>query len=148
MTLSDPPRDAQGNVIPHDHTEITPQDGVIRRISELQTTVDASGQRRISSVAFKASSGVNGGLSVDLETLIIEGGHDPRRYVTTPRWLAALRFEAGQLRSEQFKVGYDPLIDNPYHGEVWGSFTKAQIRRLREMAVWFVEMPGVAIRDK
>lgn len=70
MPLQPPPLDATGNVISHDHPEISGNDGVIRRISERQVVVDSAGQRRVSSIAFKASSGANGGMSVDLEELI------------------------------------------------------------------------------
>jgi len=42
-------------------------------------------------------------------------------------------------------VGFDPLPENPYHGEVWGKFTKAQQRRLQQLAVWFVAIPGVKL---
>jgi hypothetical protein len=132
-------------VLPHDHEGISAGDGVIRRISELQIVLDKSGGRRLSSMAFKASAGENGGMSVDLEALIVEAGEDPRRYVTTPRWTGSVRFEADRLREEKFSVGYDPLPDNPCHGEVWGAFTKSQQRNLRRMATWFVKIPGVMI---
>lgn len=145
MVLEPPPRNPQGEVLPHDHSGIAPTDGVIRRISDQQLVVDSSGQRRVSSKAFKASSGPIGGMSVDLEKLIVEAMQDPRAFVTTPRWMGSVRFEAGALREEGFLVGFDPLPENPYHGEVWGKFTKAQQRHLQEGAVWFVEIPGVKL---
>ena len=145
MTLQPPPRDPQGEVLPHDHSGIAPDDGVIRRISENQVVDDSAGQRRVSSKAFKPSTGPNGGMSIDLERLIIEAKQDPRAYVTTPRWTGSVRFEAGALREEGFMVGFDPLPENPYHGEVWGKFTKAQQHRLQQLAVWFVAIPGVKL---
>ncbi len=84
-------------------------------------------------------------MSVDLEKLIIEAKRDPRMYVTTPRWTGSVRFEAGRLRDEGFMVGFDPLPENPYHGEVWGKFTKAQQSCLQRLAVWFVPIPGVTL---
>ncbi len=59
-------------------------------------------------------------MSVDLQQQIEEAGLDARTYVTTPRWVGSLRFEASALRDEGFLVGFDPLPENPHHGEVWG----------------------------
>ena len=143
MPLRPPPLDANGAVQPHDHDEIGPGDGIIRRISEKQLIVDKVGQRRISSIAFKPSTGPNGGMSVDLERSIIDAGLDPQTHVTTPYWTGSVRFEAGAIREEGFQVGYHPLTDNPHHGEVWGDFSKARQRRLQALAVWFVPIPGV-----
>ena len=109
MPLDPPPRDDQGGVIPHDHAGITANDGIIRRISENQIVTDKTGARRISSVAFKKSTGPNEGMSVDLEALIIEAGIDPRRHVTNPHWTGSLRFTAGDLRAETFQIGDVPL---------------------------------------
>jgi hypothetical protein len=125
--------------LPHDHSGIAQNDGIIRRISENQVVSDSLGQRRVSSKAFKPSTGPNGGMSVDLEKLIIEANQDPRA------WTGPVRVVAGSLRNEAFMVGFDPLPENPYHGEVWGKFTKAQQGHLRELAEWFVEIPGVKL---
>lgn len=147
-----PPRDLSGIVEPHDHPEIADQDGVIRRISELWIMTTKDGNRRISSMAFKASSGEKAGMSVDLEALIVAGGEDAKLFVTSPRWMGSVIFTAGALRAEGFVVGYHPLEEqppdiaaNPYHGEVWGDFHKSKQRRLAELASWYVPIPGVAI---
>lgn len=153
MPLTPPPRDASGEVIPHDHEGIASEDGVIRRVSDQQIIFDPKiGGHRLSSAAFNPSSGPNGGMSVDLQALIEEAGINPQQYVTTPKWMGSIRFMAGSLRTEEFKVGYDPieedpprLQENPYHGEVWGTFNKSKQRKLREMCVWFVPIPGVSV---
>lgn len=146
MPLQQPLRDSQGNVEPHDHVGIQANDGIIRRVSDQQVVTDEkSGGRRLSSMAFKASTGPNAGMSVDLQMQIEEAGLDARTYVTTPRWVGSLRFEAGALRSEGFMVGFDPLPENPHHGEVWGTFSKSKQRRLRELCQWFVPIDGVSI---
>ena len=140
------PRDDHGNVIPHDHSGIMADDGVIRRISEQQLVIDQrTGGRRISSLAFKASTGPNAGMSVDLEQSIVEAGLDPRTYVTTPRWFGSIRFRAEDLRIEMFQVGFDPIPDNPHHGQVWGNFTRQRRRRLRELCTWFVPIENAEI---
>jgi hypothetical protein len=140
-----PPRDANGEVIPHDHPEILADQIVIRRISEKQIVTDRGGQRIISSIAFKPSSGPNGGMSVDLESLILARGRDPRAYVTTPTWTGSVWFRVEVLRGEGLQVGYDPIPDNDCHGEVWGARTRAQWRRLQHLAAWYVEIAQVRI---
>lgn len=146
MPLDPPPLDDSGSVVPHNHAGIRNHDGIIRRISDEQVVFDEKiGARRISSMAFKASTGHNSGMSVDLEASILEAGLDPRDYVTTPRWTGSIRFVTQQLRAEGFSVGYDPLPENPHHGEVWGTFNKTNQRRLRQICEWFVKIDGVSI---
>ena len=146
MPLQQPPRDIQGKVEPHDNDGIQAEDGIIRRVSDRQVVIDdKTGGRRLSSMAFKASSGARAGMSVDLQKQIEEAGHDARIYVTSPRWVGSLRFEAGALRGEGFKVGFNPLPENPHHGEVWGTFSKPTQKRLRALCQWFVPLDGVSI---
>lgn len=151
--LKPPPRNAQGQVTPHDHAEIGAADGVIRRISERQVVKDANGVRRVSSIAFNPSGGSLGGMSIDLEALIVRANLDPMMHVTTPQWTGSVRFVAGQLRDRGFQVGYDPIDEedgseaNPFHGEVWGSGTRARRKELHAMAEWFVQIPGVELHE-
>lgn len=149
-----PERNENGDVIPHDHAGILQEHGIIRRISEqLIVYDDKSGGRRIaSSLAFKASSGSYGGMSVDLQHQIEEAGLDAVRYVTTPRWIGSVHFQAGQLRLIGLMIGPDPIeekegiVPNPYHGQVWGGFTRQQQKSLREQCEWFVPIDGVTLR--
>lgn len=146
MPLEPPPRDDEGNAVPHDHADIGAADGIIRRISGQQVVADPkTGGRRLSSMVFKPSSGTNGGMSVDLQCSIEEAGLDARADVTTPRWTGSVRFAAGALRTEPFQVGFDPLPDNPHHGEVWGQFSRARQRKLTTMCAWFVAIEDIAI---
>lgn len=148
MPLSPPPRDEHGKVMPHDHQDIGSADGIIRRISDQWIVTESDGRKRLSSVAFNPSSGPNGGMSVDLQAQIEEAGLNCREYVTTtsPESIGAIRFEAGALRGAGLQVGFDPLLSNPHHGEVWGNFSKPMKGCiLPGLAVWFVEIEGVAI---
>jgi hypothetical protein len=147
IEMQHPPRDENNQVIPHDDPQIPDHSGIIRRISEQQLTdPDANGKRRISSKAFKPSNGDNGGMSVDLQMFIESAGLDAQKYVTTPRWIGSVSFIAGALRGKDFKVGYDPLPENVYHGEVWGAFSRSQIRYLQDNAIWFVPIRNVDLR--
>lgn len=143
--LSPPPRDAHGDVRPHDHEGISDGDGVIRRISPQLIVDDPKTGRRLSSLAMTPSSGENGGMSVNLQNEIEQANIDARAYVSSPPWLGAVRFEAGQLRAIELIVGYDPLPGDPHHGEVWGNFSKGKKRQLLNIANWFVAIDGVSI---
>lgn len=147
MPLAPPPRDPEGNVLPHDAPDLVSGDGVIRRISDKQIVVDAAGQRRISSLAFKpSSSGRYPGMSVDLERSIIDAGLEPRAFVTTPVWTGSVRFDVSDLREDGLQVGSNPLPpENPHHGEVWGIASRGQQRRMQARAAWYVEIPGVLV---
>lgn len=144
MPLDPPPLDESGQTLPHDHHGILAGDGVIRRVSihHLVTDEKYPGKKRISgSMAFRPSTGENGGMSVDLESLIVEAGVDARAFVASPEWVGAVRFTAGAVRAEGFMVGYDPMPNNPYHGQVWGRFSKQVQKRLAALAEPFVPVP-------
>lgn len=139
MPLDPPPRDDKDGVVPHDHPGILPDDGVIRRISPHYRVYDAKIQgRRLSSMAFKPSTGEQEGMSVDLQRLIEEAGLDAKMYILSPPWIGAVRFTAEGLRAEGLMVGYDPYPDKPYHGQVWGKFTSRTSKRLAALAAEFV----------
>jgi hypothetical protein len=134
--------------MPHDHPEIGPADGIIRRIPEHWIVTEANGRRRLSSLTFSPSSGPNGGMSVDLQAQIEEAGLNCREFIntTTPQCVGAIHFETGALRGVNLQVGFNPLPSNPHHGEVWGHFTESMKRRtLPRLASWFMEIEGVAI---
>ena len=95
------PRDADGKLIPHDDPGIQQDHWLIRRIHDKLVVEDGSGGRRISSLAFKSS---NGELSVDLQNMIERAGLDAAVYVTTSRWLGAIRFQAGPVRKLKITV--------------------------------------------
>jgi hypothetical protein len=148
LPLTPPPRDDSGAVIPHDHEEILPNDGIIRGVSTQHIVHDPKaigGKRVSSSMLFNPSSGNNGGVSVDLQRLIEENGFDAKLYLRT-RFVGLVRFEAYQLRDEGFKVGYDPIEKNPYHGEVWGSFSTAKKKKLFQLCTWFVPLKDTQIQ--
>lgn len=147
--MQPPQRDIDGITEPHDHDEILNEDFVIRRVSEEQIVQDtATGRRRISSKAFKASSGPKGSMSVDIEKLIIEAGVDPKTWVTTPKWIGSIRIGVSDIRNNNCKVGYDPILSNPYHGGVWGDLKKRPLQKaLRSASTWYVQIDDVDILE-
>lgn len=145
---------------PYDEHKIEGQHVIIRRIDPDQHIVpDANlGCKRISSKAFSPSSGPQGGMSVDIEKLMLDDRIDPREFVTTPRFQASVSFAAKVARDLGLRVGYNPILEtdqipeNPYHGEVWGpdakpnKFSNGQRNGLHRAVEWYVELPGVEIR--
>ncbi len=99
---------------------------------------------------FQASSEANGGMSIDMQNEIEQAGLDARRFVTSPELPGSVRFQTSVLRHEGLSVGYDPIPENPHHGEVWAgrpnkwrNFKKSEQKRLLGLAVWFVVIADV-----
>ncbi|UIY25900.1 hypothetical protein LZK76_10915 [Rhizobium leguminosarum] len=152
--MKQPTRDAAGKVTPHDHEEIANDDLLIRRIDPKQHVVPDENLncRRLSSKAFQPSSHEGGGMSVDIQKLIESEGLDPAIYTTSPKYLGSIRFTAGAARAANLLVGYDPLPENPHHGEVWGEnrpnrFSRTQQKAICAASTWLVSVPGVLIVD-
>jgi hypothetical protein len=145
---------------PYDEPDIRDEDIIIRRVNPEQHIVpdENTGGQRTSSKLFTPSSEVNGGMSVDILKLIEQSVIDAKKFVTTPVYICSVCFKAGAARTAGLRVGYDPIkdvpnvVDNPYHGEVWGpegkpnKFSRGQKRALVEASEWFVDLPGVAIK--
>jgi hypothetical protein len=90
------------------------------------------------------------GMSVDLKQLMDEAAIDPQVFVTTPKHIGSVCFKASAARNSNLLVGYDPLNDNPYHGEIWGRnrpnrFSGSQSKDLLIACSWFVKIPDVEI---
>lgn len=151
LPLSPPPLDENNSVKPHNHPEIHDSDSVIRRISEQQHIVDdpkVPQGRRVSTKAFNSSSGINGGMSIDLKTRIEVDGLDVKAHVTSPEWIGSVVVGVQLLRNLGLMVGYDPLPSNAYHGEVWGNLTSKPIKKqILSSAVWFVKVPNVYLNE-
>jgi hypothetical protein len=137
---------------PYDEDQINGEDKIIRRINPDQHVVwdDTRKCKRISTKAFSPSSKKNGGMSVDIEALILQAGKDPQEYVITPVFIGAVSFSADSARDLGLLVGYDPIPKNEYHGEVWGRnkpnrFSRSQKRGLNQASEWYVQLPDVEI---
>jgi hypothetical protein len=91
-------------------------------------------------------------MSIDVESFMLSDGVDPREHCTTPRFVGSLAFQVASFRSRNCQVGYDPLPENPYHGNVWDTagkhkFSRSIQRALLKEATWLVPLPNVAIVD-
>lgn len=121
MKMQQPPRDENGT-IPHNHEEISSEDNLIRYLRPNVHVHLEDGMWRVSSAAFSPSSPTNhprSSISVDLEKSMKEAGLDlPYRMQDDSFGLASI--EAGRVREENLKVGWDPQTDNPHHCGVWG----------------------------
>ena len=130
---------------PYDEPVIKPDDLIIRRINPEYHLVPDSNRQcdRISSKAYSPSSGLDSGLSVDIESLIVAAGLQPQQYVVNPIFTGAVVFAAKDIRSLGLWIGYEPLAGNPHHGEIWGptpsrhhKFTRTQKDGLAAAASW------------
>ncbi|MDR1827340.1 MAG: hypothetical protein LBR29_03295 [Methylobacteriaceae bacterium] len=150
--MKQPERDQSGKVIPHDHPELFSDDMLIRRISPYHLTREGNGQR-VSSKAFHPSSAAGEGMSVDIKKLIIQDGKTPRDIIaTTGAFIGAVEFPVAVVRNEGLLAGWDPLEDNPYHGQVWGKkppdqFTKGKQKKILAASKWTegLSIPGVLL---
>ena len=131
---SEPPKDGNGVITPHDHPGISDDDFVIRRTDPKDLTdPDAQGHRRIKSWAFSQSSDRTG-MSVDIESWLVEDGLAPTHYITDPKQ-GAKRISVWQLRVMGFQVGWCPETDNPHHGAVWGVTSSSHRRHVAAIAM-------------
>lgn len=131
---SPPPRDAGGNIIPHDHKEILDSYHVIRHITPHDLHHEtSSGVVRVASGAYSESS--DGGMSVDIEEWMAADGLLPTHFISDPNH-GAVRLRVGDLRQEGLKVGWDPDNGHAYHDAVWGvGKGSSRRRRIAKLAV-------------
>lgn len=137
---------------PYDEKNIGEDDCIIRRINPKQHVVwdPNRGCNRVSTKAFTPSSGTDAGMSVDIEAMICGDGQNPKEYVTTPVFTGSVSFSAKDARALGLWVGYDPLPENPFHGEVWGvprpnRFSSGQKKGLLRASEWYVPLAGVEL---
>jgi hypothetical protein len=139
----DPPRDPDGNTLPHDHKEIRNEHHVIRHITPYDLYTDPQTRiRRVQSGAYSESSDRHGGMSVDIEEWMIADGLDLLHYVQDASH-GAKRINVGELRAQGFQVGWDPEPGNSHHGAVWGIGNGSKRkRRVGSLAVTIREAFG------
>lgn len=119
-----PRRDSSGSVLPHDHPGILDGHFVIRHIHPQ----DVKELGRVPSGVYTASSGPHGGMSVDIGDWMVADGLEPLHYLRNASE-GATRLPVGALRRLGYQVGWDPLPENPHHGEVWGNFNGSKRKR-------------------
>ena len=137
---------------PYDEEKVGSTDIVIRRIMPEQHVVFDANKNcmRLSSKLYSPSTGVNEGMSVDLEELIKKAGKAPVDFVTSPKFTGSVKFIASAIRGIGFWIGYDPIPENDHHGQVWGEkihskFTRTQKKELQAQAVWYVQIKDVEL---
>jgi len=137
-----PPRNADGNVVPHDSPNIDGADTLIRYITDQYLVEDEKvvGGKRLSTGAFSESS--DGGMSVDIEKKMVAAGLAVAARVLPP-FVGAGRLIAAELRALQMLVGEDPLKENPHHGAVW-HVRQTKRKKLLQQFVWVVKPAEIA----
>ena len=104
---------------PFDDPNILSNDTIVRGISENHLIIDQEGRKVLSSMAFSQTSEENGGMSVIIESLVLQDGISPITFIMKDgEFLGAVSLNVGDIRSLDLQVGHTPLPNNPFHGEV------------------------------
>jgi hypothetical protein len=148
-----PPRNEDGSVLPHDHLQIEDDHRVIRRISLEQVVTRSDGRKTLSSQCFKPSSDPFEGLSVDIESWLIEDRIPLEAFLLSDRYPGAVVIVVGDARGLTRQVGWDPIsaegdqAENQYHGEVWGitRTSKPNQRAIQRISSWLFPIDGVDV---
>ena len=140
-----PPKGADGQVIPHDDFAIDPASWLIRHIPEYHIVPDENlGGRRISSGAFShTSDDPDFGMSVDIGQLLDELGLSQDAMV--PLGMGAVRLQVGAVRALALRVGSDPMPDNVAHGQVWGVKDSKRSKLHKIVDDWVTTLENVSI---
>ena len=133
-----------------DQKNINSKDTIIRGIQKNHLMTDSTGNTRISTMAFSQSSAGNRGMSVEIESLIVNDGIDPKTYVMeSGRYSGAVQLNVGDVRNAKFQVAHTPQTNSPYHGDVWGKekiiYGKSGRKKLRALCSWYIQISNVSI---
>lgn len=99
---------------------------------------DNAGQMRVSSAAFDDSSD-GSPLSVLLADVVIQTNRNAQDIVAKYEGYALAAIDAGLVRKNGQGVAATPEPDEPAHGSVFGSKTKANKRGMAKAAVWVIK---------
>jgi hypothetical protein len=115
----DPPRDAVGNVLPHDDSSSIPSEWtLLRHVPRDQWAFDKRGFYRPQSNAFTFSTEGSRSMSVDIEPPMLDEGLPPTHYAFLAR-KGVVRITTGRARELDLRVGAEPIPGNPHHGGIW-----------------------------
>ena len=152
MPVFELPRDADGEVSPHDHPDLLGGNQVIRKIHDAYIVEGQEpGSRRLSSALFRFKSNGRTHLSFDSQPCIVALECDPAEYVVDPKFFGAVVIRCDHLRSvdtaakpeDRWKLGMYPVIGNDCHAALWGKVTKGQSEQIQKLSNWLVPIPGV-----
>jgi hypothetical protein len=147
LPLNPPPRDASGQVTPHDDASILGSSALIRHINPSVHVVpdDNTGGRRLSSAAFSATNlDPQYGMSTDIGQMLSERGLAEDAMV--PTGMGAVRLRVDAVRALDLSVGSDPEPGNWAHGQVWGVKDSKRRKLHKVVEDWVVPLVGVALR--
>jgi hypothetical protein len=140
--------DGDGITLAHDHPGLLGTDLVFRLIPKQWRVPGSSpGIWRLSTQAFENSSDRYGGCSVLLANLLAEAQVSIDDIVAERGALGAIKLAVSEIRVRSLQVGFDPLPDDPFHGQIWGKITKGVSKGLLGVSSWAVEVPDTLIRE-
>ncbi len=129
--------------------KLNPEDKIIRGIQEnhVKSSDNSNIIGCISSFAFNCPVGEDDGMSVFIESLIIEDGKDPYEFLTEhTNYIGSVYFTVKELESIGLIIEHAPLEDNKYHGIVFGKPPKRKYaesikRQLHRKCHWYNKIP-------
>jgi hypothetical protein len=148
MPLDRQPVDAEGVTLPHDHTALIDSDLLVRLVPAGWRVPASSGNWRLASQAFANSSDKYGGCSVLIAKLVEESGATIAEIVRSRGMLGAIAISVREVRSRGLQAGFDPLPDDPHHGQIWGKITRGTSNALLVQSAWAVAIPDTVITDR
>lgn len=145
-SYSDPPRDANQRVVPHDDAAIPGTEYVLRYVHSAQLMPAENGGRRLSSGVFSPSSPERDpykGMSINFLNLMERDRIAPEGY-KGPEFEGVIKVRVADIRRITLRVGTDPLPEDAYHGNVWDLRTRSHKRDLMACFEWVQRPPDVA----
>ena len=141
----------EGQLSVADDDEISDDDTVIRNVSEYHIhNISGTDKNRVSKSAFSASSKDNDpeeGMSVDLQSILLENGIDPNSSSYAPECNVLMTLTVREIRSEfGLTVVKRPKPDNPAHCSVIGVGENTR-KKLLSRASW-LRRPSNVFRSK
>jgi hypothetical protein len=116
-----PPRDTDGNVLPHNDPVTIPDEWtLLRHIHNEQWDARSrqTGSPRPQSNAFAFSTEGSRSMSVDIEPPMRDDGLPPT-YYAFKAGKGVVRITARRARELHFLVGSEPIPGNRHHGGIW-----------------------------
>jgi hypothetical protein len=152
------PRDADGQIAPHDHPELAGAARMIRGVTKHHIVPDANrGCRRLSSALFRNHPKRQGYLSFLSEPCLQANGVNSVDHIVRSSWDGAVvitverfrSFDPAQAAADKWKIGLVPLEDppEPCHGAVWGTISEGKANDIRRATDWLVSIPNVVIDE-
>lgn len=160
MSVFNLPVDSDGQILPHDHPDLSGQALIVRGVASYHIVQDHNRNcQRLSSALFKCDPNRQGYLSFSSQVCIEAAGEAPGAYVLQRNWIGAVGIAVDDFRSfdpatevaDRWKIGMVPILDeeppDACHGAVWGKINESRANGIRRAVHWVAEIPEVVLDE-